>query len=96
MECHFLHVMKIVHHHTNGRFDWLIPEQQSVNSWRDTILLLAGKCKRFTVVRPVSSSTPNYSNKKNYTTRCPKEEKSLKTDCSVLRPDKAAAIFHII
>ena len=47
-------------------FDWLISEQQSVNSWREAILLLSGKRKRFTAVRPVSSSTPNYSNKLYY------------------------------
>ena len=31
MEEHFLQAMKIVHHHANGGFDWLISEHQSVS-----------------------------------------------------------------
>ena len=39
--------MKIVHHHANGRFDWLISEHQSVNPSREAISILSGKYKRF-------------------------------------------------
>ena len=31
VEGHCLQAMKIVHHHANGRFDWLISEQQNVD-----------------------------------------------------------------
>ena len=45
--------MKIVHHHANGRFDWLISEHQSVNPSREAISILSGKYERFTFVHPV-------------------------------------------
>ena len=53
VEGHCLQAMKIVHHHANGRFDWLISEQQSVTPPRETISGLPGKHKRFTFVHPV-------------------------------------------
>ena len=53
MEGHCLQVIKIVHHHANGRFDWLISEQQSVNPSREAISILSGKYKGFTFVRHV-------------------------------------------
>ena len=48
--------MKIVHHHANGRFDWLISGHQSVNSSREVISILSGKYKRFTFVHSVANS----------------------------------------
>ena len=48
--------MKTVHHHANGRFDWLISEDQSVNPSREAISILSGKYKRFTFVHPVGDS----------------------------------------
>ena len=41
--------MKIVHHHANGRFDWLISEHQSVNPSREGIAILFRKYKGFTL-----------------------------------------------
>ena len=49
MEVHCLLAVKIVHHHANGRFDWLISGHQSVNPSREAI---SGKYKRFTFVHP--------------------------------------------
>ena len=51
---HCLQAMKIVHHHANGCFDWLISGQQSVNPSREAISILSGKYKRFTLVHHVS------------------------------------------
>ena len=56
VEDHCLRVMKIVHHHANGRFDWLISGHQSVNTLREVISILSGKYKRFTFVDPVANS----------------------------------------
>ena len=53
VEGHCLQAMKIVHHHANGRFDWLISEHQSVNPSREAISILSGKYKKFTFVHPV-------------------------------------------
>ena len=53
MEGHCLQAMKIVRHHANGRFHWLISEHQSVNPSREAISILSGKYKRFTFVHPV-------------------------------------------
>ena len=53
MECHCLQAMKIVHHHANGHFDWLISEHQSVNPSREAISILSGKYQRFMFVHPV-------------------------------------------
>ena len=50
---HCLQVMKIVHHHANGSFDWLISEHQSVNPSREAISIRSGKYKRFAFVHPV-------------------------------------------
>ena len=51
--CGTIEAMKIVFHHANGRFDWLISEHQSVNPSREAISILSEKYKRFTFVRPV-------------------------------------------
>ena len=56
VEGHCLQAMKIVHHHANDRFDWLISEDQSVNPSRDAISIQSGKYKRFTFVHPVFST----------------------------------------
>ena len=53
LEGHCLEAMKIVHHHANGCFSWLIFEHQSVNPSRTAISILSGKYKRFTFVHPV-------------------------------------------
>ena len=45
--------MKLVHHYANGCFDWLIPEQQSVNPLREEISTLYEKYKRFMFVHSV-------------------------------------------
>ena len=37
VEGHCLQAMKIVHHHANGRSDWLISEHQNVNLTREAI-----------------------------------------------------------
>ena len=44
--CLCLEAMTIVHHHANGRFDWLISEHQSVSPSREAIFVLSGKYKR--------------------------------------------------
>ena len=56
VEDHCLRVMKIVHHHANGRFDWLISGHQSVYLSREVIPILSGKHKRFTFVHRVADS----------------------------------------
>ena len=57
VEDHCLGAMKIVHHHDNGRFDWLISGHQSINPLREVIFILSsGKYKRFTFVHPVVNS----------------------------------------
>ena len=43
VEDHCLRAMKIVHHHANGCFDWLISGHQSVNPSREVISILSGK-----------------------------------------------------
>ena len=53
VEGHCLRAMIIVHHHADGRFDWLISGHQSVNHTREVIFILSGKYKRFTFVHPV-------------------------------------------
>ena len=53
VESHCLQAMKIMHHHANGRFDWLISEHQSVDPSREAIFILSGKYKGFTFVHPV-------------------------------------------
>ena len=53
MEVHCLQAMKIVHHHVNGRFDWLIFGHQNVNPSREAISILSGKYKIFMFVYPV-------------------------------------------
>ena len=47
VEGHCLQVMKIVHHHANGRFHWLISEHKSINPLRVAISILSGKYERF-------------------------------------------------
>ena len=47
--------MKMVHHHTNGRFDWLISKHRSVNPSKEAISLLSDKYKGFAFVHPVQS-----------------------------------------
>ena len=54
LEGHCLEAMKIVHHHADGRFDWLISEHQSVNPLREAISILSVKYKRFMFVHPVA------------------------------------------
>ena len=53
VEDHCLKAIKIVHHHANGRFYWLIFGYQSVNPLREVISILSGKYKRFTFVHSV-------------------------------------------
>ena len=55
VEGHCLQAMKIVHHHANGNFDWLISEHQTVNPSREAISVLSEKYKRFTFVHPVET-----------------------------------------
>ena len=57
LEGHCLEAMKVMHHHANGRFDWLISEHQSVNPSREAISILSEKYKRFTFVHPVCLKT---------------------------------------
>ena len=45
MEGHSLQAMKIVSHHANGHFDWLISGYQSINHSREAISILSGKYK---------------------------------------------------
>ena len=56
VEGHCLRAKKVVHHHANGRFDWLISRYQSVNPSRKAISILSGKYKRFTFVHPLVES----------------------------------------
>ena len=51
-----------MHHHVNGRVDWLLSGHQRVNPSREASSILSGKCKRFTFVHPVAFD-------KNQTTR---------------------------
>ena len=51
-----LQAMKIVHHYANGRFDWLISGQQSVDPLRESISIPYGKYERFSFVHPVTES----------------------------------------
>ena len=44
VEGHCIQAMKIVHHHANDRFDWLI---SGLNPSREAISILSGKYKRF-------------------------------------------------
>ena len=53
VEGHCLQAKEIVHYYDNGCFDWLLSEQQSDNPLRETISILSGKYKRFTLVHPV-------------------------------------------
>ena len=48
-----IQAMKIVRHHANDRFDWLISGHQSFNPSREAIFILSGKYKRFTFVHSV-------------------------------------------
>ena len=41
VEGHCLQAMKIVRHHANGCFDWLISRQQSINPSREAISILS-------------------------------------------------------
>ena len=50
---HSLQAIKIVHHHANSCFDWLISGQKSVDPSREAISVLSGKYKRFTFVHSV-------------------------------------------
>ena len=59
VEGHCLQAMKIVHHHANGCFDWLISGQQNVNPSREAISILSGKYRRFTFVHPVRKLSVN-------------------------------------
>ena len=46
VEDYCLGAMKIVHHHANDRFDWLISGHQSINPSREVISILSsGKYK---------------------------------------------------
>ena len=65
VEGHCLQAIKVLHHHANGRFDWLISEHQSVNPSREAIAILSGKYKRFTFVDPVTITTIQDKNTKN-------------------------------
>ena len=56
-----LQAIKIVHHHANGRFDWLTSEQQSVNPSREAISILSGKYKRFTLVPLVEQISSSHN-----------------------------------
>ena len=56
VEGHCLKTIKIVRHHANGRFDWLISGHQSVNLLRETVSILSVKYERFTFVYPVINS----------------------------------------
>ena len=55
MEGHSFKAMKVVDHHANGRFDWLISGHQSVYPSREAIPILSGKYKRFTFVHPATT-----------------------------------------
>ena len=47
--------VKTMHHHANGRFDWLISEHQSIEPSKEAISILSRKYKRSMFVRPVIS-----------------------------------------
>ena len=50
----FLHfALDFMTENSNGCFDWLISEYQSVNPWRKAISVLSGRYKRFTYVHAV-------------------------------------------
>ena len=69
VEDHCLQAIKIVHHHTNGRFDWLISGHQSVNLSREVISMLSGKYKTFMfAVQPPNhwASGDHYINNSTY------------------------------
>ena len=53
VEDHCLQAIKIVHHHANGYFAWLISGHQSFNPSREAISALPGKHKRFMFVDPI-------------------------------------------
>ena len=55
VEGHCFQAMKIVHHHADGNFDWLISEHQSVNPSREAISVLSEKYKSSTFVHPVKT-----------------------------------------
>ena len=57
VEGHCLQAIKIVHHHANGHFDWLISEHQSVNPSIKAISLPSGKYERLAFVYPVDEIT---------------------------------------
>ena len=50
---HCLQAVKIVRHHANSRFDWLISVNNIVNTSREAISIQSGKHKIFTFVHPV-------------------------------------------
>ena len=54
VEGNFLQTIRVVRHHANGRFDWLILGHQSVNPSREAIYILSGKYERFTFVHTVA------------------------------------------
>ena len=56
-EDHCLRAMKIVHHHANGRFDWLISGHQSVNPFERRNFYTVCQIQRFTFVHPVANSS---------------------------------------
>ena len=56
LEGHALQAIKIVHHHANGLFDWLISKQQSVNPSTEAISILSGKNKTVNLLGPCLSS----------------------------------------
>ena len=70
VEGHCLRAMKIVHHHANGLFDWLISGQQSVYPSREVIPILSGKYKRFTFVHRVADSNFHVAGNFFQTIRC--------------------------
>ena len=45
MKGHCLQAMKIVHHHANGCFDWLISGQQIGNRFREALSIISGNTK---------------------------------------------------
>ena len=68
LEGNCLEAIKIVCHHANGRFDWLISEHQSVNPSKEAIYILSLKYKRFKFVHPVKldiNTNKTALNKKN-------------------------------
>ena len=57
VEGHCVQAMITVHHHANGRFDWLLSGHQSVNPQGKAISILPRKYKRFTFVHPVTATS---------------------------------------